>query len=112
MLPINSLTKIGTNKDVTIPLSPIANAEKTPAFLSLLMALAVPIPWLAKPIAKPLAGIFKIFSQSKINVPNDAPIIPVTIVITAVIEGIPPITSDILIAIGAVTFLGKSDNIS
>ena len=44
--------------------------------------------------------------------PKEAPIIPVMIVIMAVNDGIPPISSDIPIAIGAVTLLGSKLNIN
>ena len=89
-----------------MPLKPIASAAKTPAVLFLLIALAVPIPWLARPNPKPLALISLILKIFKANVPSEAPIIPVMIVIMAVRDGIPPINSAIPMAIGAVTFLG------
>jgi len=92
--------------EVAIPLSPMARAANTPAVLFLLMALAVPMPWLAKPKAKPLALIFLILKMFNKKVPSEAPIMPVIIVIIAVRDGIPPISSEIPIAMGAVTFLG------
>ncbi len=98
--------------DVTRPLNPIPTAAKTPAFLFLLIALAVPIPWLANPKLNPLASIFFNFIKSKTKIPKEAPITPVISVIIAVKDGIPPIISDIPIAIGAVTLLGRRLKIS
>ena len=76
-----------------MPLKPIAKAANTPAVLFLLIALAVPMPWLAKPNAKPLALMSFILKTFNKKVPNEAPIIPVIIVIIAVKDGIPPISS-------------------
>ena len=60
----------------------------------------------------PLASIFLNFIKSKTKVPSVAPIIPVINVIIAVKDGIPPINSDIPIAIGVVTLLGIKLKIS
>ena len=93
--------------EVTRPLNPMPTAAKTPAFLFLLIALAVPIPWLVNPKLNPLASIFFNFIKSKTKIPKEAPITPVINVIMAVKDGIPPIIYDIPIAIGAVTLLGR-----
>ena len=78
-------------------------------FLSFVIARAVPIPWLERPNANPLAAIFLILNKSNKNEPNAAPTIPVIIVSIAVRDGSPPITSEMPMAIGAVTLLGSND---
>ncbi len=89
-----------------MPLKPSANAANTPAVSFLLIARAVPIPWLERPKAKPLAVISLMRKRSKAKVPKEAPTIPVKIVIMAVKDGTPPINSEIPMAIGAVTERG------
>ena len=92
-----------------MPLRPIATAANTPAFLFFDIARAVPIPWLANPKANPLAAMSFTLNKSRTKAPSAVPTIPVSIVMIAVNEGIPPISSDIPIAIGAVTLRGSKD---
>ena len=87
---------------MNIPLNPIARAEKAAAFSLISIALAVPIPWDTKPRAKPFEVSCFIFTNLKTIVPNNAPIIPVIKTNPTAREGIAPICSEVIIAIGAV----------
>ena len=98
--------------DTATPLKASAKAENMPAVLFRDIALAVPIPREVRPIAKPRAVISFTLIKSKTKVDSDAPIIPVAIVMIAVSEGKPLISSLIPIAIGAVTDLGNILRIS
>lgn len=88
---------------MNIPLKPIAKAEKAAAFSDISIALAVPIPCEITPSAKPFDVSCFIFIILKIAVPKSAPpIIPVIITNPTARDGIAPICSDVIIAIGAV----------
>ena len=102
---------IGRKIAVNIPLSPIASAEKAAAFSLISIALAVPIPWETKPRAKPFEVSCLIFTSLKTIVPNKEPIIPVIRTKPTAKDGIPPICSDVIIAIGAVIDFVVIDNI-
>ena len=93
---------IGRKTAVNIPLSPIARAEKAAAFSLISIALAVPIPWENNQRAKPFEVSCFIFINLNTIVPNNAPIIPVINTNPTASDGIAPICSEVIIAIGAV----------
>ena len=87
---------------VNIPLKPIASAAKAAAFSLISIALAVPIPWDTRPRAKPFEVSYFTLKILNTIVPNKAPTIPVIKTKPTAKDGIAPICSEVIIAIGAV----------
>ncbi len=82
---------------------------KAPAVGFTWKARAVPIPWLATPVANPRARQSRMRSAFSTGVATTAPVMPVRITSTAVSVGDPPMLSEMPIATGAVADLGASE---
>ena len=94
---------------VQSPATPIAIPLIAPSISPISIALEVPSAWLAVPIATPAAtGFFTRNSLIRAGA-SIAPTIPVTTTAATVTDTMPPCCSEIPIAIGVVTDLGRRE---